>query len=417
MRKTLVILALGLGAIWVSRSATILQIWGVPPAMSPGVSTVQSTTTAAIWVAFSLTPRVNHTVGAFHFMVSAVAGTLGAGDVDVEIYSDNGVGKPNAALGGGCSTTTVTTTPTGALFVAATGLSCALTAGTQYFFVVKNLNGTPASNNFGIRGGSSGSAVPPGGSPAAQAIGTGMMLTTTNSGTAWSLLSNQLAFWRIDYSDDGSYDGLPITNTTNPDTTNTVYAGRELGSVFTTPLASMKVVGIGMQVGSTTAGNAPTGSARFGIKCGNSGTLTDLGYTASIPQASVATISFVTGWYASPVTLPASSTCRVLLSETTQADASTKNYRITQTTIDNDANSRSVMPFQGTLKMSYCTGTCGTASNWTDTNTAYYAFVLYLDPAGEMPSQGGSGIPTYPIGSLLHWPLFQPPYHAVRAGA
>ncbi len=416
MRKTLAILVLGLGALWVSQSATMMQIWGVPPALVGSSTTIQTLNATANWTALSITPRVNHTVSAFRFMAGAVTGTLGAGDVDVEIYSDNGVGKPNAALGGSCSSTTATVTPTTALFTEITGFSCPLTAGTQYFFVIKNLAAVPASNNFTVRGGAGSSGLPQGASAGAQAIGTGLYLTSTNSGTAWSTVPNQIAFWRVAYSDDSSYDGFPVTQSTAPDTVNVVYSSRELGSVFTSPLASMKVAGIGMQLGSTTAGNAPTGSARFGIWTGTSGTLTSLGYTASIPQASVATITYVVGWYASPVTIPANTTIRVSLGETAQADASTKNYRITQNTIDNDANSRSVMPFQGTLQMSLCTGTCATASNWTQTNTAYYGFVLYLDPSGEFPSQGG-GTVSYPLGAMFHWPLFQPKYQVVRIGA
>jgi hypothetical protein len=50
------------------------------------------------------------------------------------------------------------------------------------------------------------------------------------------------------------------------------------------------------------------------------------------------------------------------------------------------------MPFGGAaLKQTYCTGTCTTASNWTDTAAQYVPFALVLDPAGEfVPAGGGS---------------------------
>src|SRR5262249_23026938 len=150
----------------------------------------------------------------------------------------------------------------------------------------------------------------------------GVYETSTNAGTAWSIYPSQLAYWRVAYSDDGSYDGFPLTGVTAPDTTNTIYGAREVGSMFTSPLASMKIAGIGMQVSATTSSNVPTGAARFCMWTGTSGTLTSLGCTTSTPPANLATPTYTIGWFSNPPTIAANTNTRVTLSETTNSDAS-----------------------------------------------------------------------------------------------
>lgn len=402
--RTLRILLLSAAVGYIAYSASsITQIWAVPPIFAAGSVTIQTLSASTNWTAIALLPRANHTLSAVRVMVGAVSGTLNAGDLDLEVYTDNGSGKPSAPLGGGCASTTVTTLPTGALFVEWTGLSCPLTRGTPYYLVVKNLNGSPASNNFSLRGGAGNTAHPNAGT-VGQTVGGNVYLTTTNSGTAWTLVSNQLPFYRVAYSDDSSYSGFPITQIIGSDPTNLIYAGREFGSAFTSPAVALKAAGIGMNVVSTSGSYTPTGSLHFGLWAGSAGTLSNLGYTNGIAPSSTATVSFVVAWFASPVTIPANTTIRVVAGEETNADASNRNYKLGLVTIDNDVNSRATMPFHGTLQATYCTGICSTAGNWTQANTGYYGFVLYLDPDGEFSAPSGSSVSSHPIVGRLSFP-------------
>jgi len=384
-------------------ASSVLQLWSVPPIIASGDGTIQTLSAAANWTAIGLTPLSDHTLSAVKVMVGGVTGTLAAGNLSLEVYSDTGAGKPYAALGGSCSTITVTAVPTGPLFTEFTGLSCALTRATQYWMVIKNMNGTPASNNFSIRAGAS-STGGPNNLNDTQTMGNNMYAVSTTSGSAWTLSPSKVPMFRVAYSDDSSYFGFPVTHIANPDSTNPVYGTREVGSAFTSPPVIVNVRGVAMSVKSN---GTPTANMRFNVWVGNSGTLTSCGYTNSIaPSYSASAQSTINGYFSTPCAIPANSTIRVVLGEDTNSDASTKNYQIIQLTIDNDANSRATMPFQGSLKMTLCTSNCGTASNWTDTNTAYYPFLLLTETAGEFsaPSAPASAPRSYPIIGQLHQP-------------
>lgn len=93
------------------------------------------------------------TLSKLKIFVSAVGGTLAATDmsfdlVDFAAGAISSTTTPNAAIE---TRTSVTTTPTGAAWVEATGFTTALTAGKKYGVVIKNANASPGTNNFTVR--------------------------------------------------------------------------------------------------------------------------------------------------------------------------------------------------------------------------------------------------------------------------
>jgi hypothetical protein len=283
------------------------------------------------------------------------------------------------------ATATVTTTPTGALWVEWTGLTKSLTGGTQYRGILRNMNAVPASNyaafqtlaqyTWPVAIGLSGSATIANGWSVVWSADAG---ATWGSGPGFSAI-------RLEYA--GSlFEGIPIQNIAI-ETTNMVYAAREVGDVFTTPAnAIWNVRGACMWM--TTKAGTPTGNAQVRLYDG----VTLLATTVSTWPAGAAANGWYCGYFSANQVVAGGSTLRVVLSETTQSDTSSNAYRVHQYTIENTAGSLALMPFAGTLQMTYTTDSTASPVVFTETATKIVPFALLLNTDGEFAATSGGGV-------------------------
>ncbi len=336
----------------------------IPPRGGSGIANT-SINAAATWMAFSFVPDANRTVTACNFVFRALTGTLAATDVSCTIYSDTGSAAPNAAIS--AATTTVTPALTAGnlgLLVSFTGISQAVTAGTMYWAVLKNLNATPASNFPNWRYALNGSV--------SRLNRDFIVSTSVNSGGAWTAQSFGVGCQRIDYL-DGTSDGAPFLQVSFPATGIEVYDTRELGSLFTLPPNVAPLVR-GIAIAQLKAGT-PAGSMRFRLYQDT----TLLGTTATIPVGRVTNV--IAGgdalklWFATPISVPAGATVRLTVSTTTGGDAS-NYYAPVLSQISNDATSKALLPFQagGGIVSTYFNG-----STWAQDSTLIPQMALVLD--------------------------------------
>lgn len=341
-------------------------------------SNQQNLNAAATYWATSFICDRSEQVSKIKVYVSSVTGTVGSSDLRCDIYSDSG-GAPSSSL---ANTSTVTAAPTGAQWVEFTGFSYTLTEGTQYWIVVRNLNATPASNYPTLR-----TIV-----NYANTYGTSGLSTwgfsrkvSTDSGATWATVTQASFAARIEFN-NGTFFGFPVESvaSTTAASGERVYASRELGVKFTTPAnASLKVIGVAMRVGKT---GSPTGDCRFRIYQDT----TLVATTGVVPLGNITSgVLMYPLYFTSTQSLSASTSYRVVISETTNSDASTNYYYTTKMTWENNANSLNLKPMNGTLQRTYYDG-----SSWTDTSTEVCEFMLILDPSGEFASTG-SGATNY----------------------
>jgi hypothetical protein len=347
MKRIILLFPILMMLVWAVLLATEFRLSitiGTPFIAGTAAANQSATTNAATnWVGITHTFATSQTVNKIFVMVDSVTGTLNAGDLSIDIFTDTN-SLPSASAGAGCNSTTVTTVPTGALFVEWTGLTCAVSAA-PYHLVIKNLNGTPAANFFTIRYSAAESGYPSVYSSGnTTSFSPGRLLTSTNSGSAWTTTTNSasIAYYRVE-SSGGIFSGVPV-NSQGGDASNIVYSAREVGSVATSPSAGLKVHGIWLPIFKS---GTPTGNARAAIYTGSSGTLTNLGYTNLVlaPGALSTANRPQNLRYNSPVTVPANSTFRVVLAESAQSDTSSNSYRTQRVTLHNEANSLALMPF------------------------------------------------------------------------
>ena len=336
-----------------------------------------NTSAAASWWALSFVADSARTLSTARLYVSNVTGTLGASDVTCDLYDSTGTGgAPGSSIETGKLPSAAITA---AGWYSFTGFTTALTAGQQYWLVVKNVNGTPASNFPQMRMIDSlvnGTLL--GSSLNRQQWANG---TSTNSGTTWSLGSTGNTL-RVGYA-DGSFDGLCANAVAAAGVGDGVYSARESGVKFTTPPNGvLKVLGLAMFVSAETG--TPTGSPRLGLWSGASPSL--LAYTNTIPATAVGGSQWLYSYFSSVQTLQPGTAVRVTLGETTQSDASTNRYNNREFIWDSDSNSLALLPWEGTCVKTYFDGT-----NWTDTSGSIFAHALLLDTSGEFgPGTGGS---------------------------
>jgi hypothetical protein len=317
---------------------------------------------AANRFALSFVPEATKTLSKVTIYLSGVTGTLGANDLVADLFSDS-ASNPGTSIE---SRNTVTTTPTGAGRCEWTGFTSSITAGTKYWFVVKNVNATPATNYATCRyfydyvgpydmAGSSGWGW--------------SKKESTNGGTSWTNTYYMGIILRLEYS-DGTFEGFPIDSITDTDTSaQTVYSSRESGNRLITPNIILNVKGLSFFVGT---GGTPTGDLRYRIYNGTN----LLGTTNSIPEANIADGS--TMWrpatFASNIIIPPLSDIRVVMSETSNSDASSNRYYSYKYVMENNANTLNLKPFMGSLQRTYFDG-----SSWVETNTDMIMFIFILD--------------------------------------
>jgi hypothetical protein len=272
-----------------------------------------------------------------------------------DIYNDTS-GLPGTSQ---ANTETITAVPTNLPnMVEFTGLSYAMTDGVPIWFVLKNVQGTPASNYFSpmFSGGS-------GAGPLTQAAWN-PIYASTNSGSTWVAGSYQSIMppMRLQFS-DGSYDGIPYTAVGN-DTSHGAYGGtNEVGLAFTSPANGyLQISGAWMEITST---GTPAGNVSYKLyNAVNSSSPTLLGQTNAYAYGSQSELF-------TPLYFPASSPDLIVppltplyLTIACSGGSSGNMYEIMTMSWLSDTNSQALKPFNGTLEEVYLA-----SSTWTKVAT------------------------------------------------
>lgn len=336
----------------------------LPQAAQSGAQTLQLNA-AGTWLALSFVASESKTLSAVEIRTASVAGTLGANDLTCDIYSDvNGI--PSVSL---ASSNTLAVPAAVGVTAQFTGFALALTAGTQYWAVFKNVNGTPAANNvtwrFGLQGTNGAMA------PTASNLWGWNKVHTTNSGGAWATGRAADVFGlRLDFS-DGTAAGEPVNSANLTASANGVFGSRELGVTFTNPgNAVWNVRGIGMYVGKV---GAPPGNVRFRLYQDT----TLLATSTVIPPGNIVSgfVLYVFAYFGAAVPIRPGATVRAVIGTDGAGDAA-NYFNTTEYNIANDPVAEALFPFS--LHKSFFDG-----SAWTDTVTVVTPVALLLDSNGE----------------------------------
>jgi len=307
----------------------------------------------------------------FREYLGAATGTLIASDITADLYSaDTATGKPSSSIEGPKSCDSA---PSAAGYYQWSGFTTTLTAGVQYYIVLKNVNATPASNYVGayvIRENAISSFN-------GTASTSGMnRYTSPDGGSTWVTGYSGIACPRFGFA--GSlYRGLPIYDLVSGGIPLGVYSTRECGAKFTSPANAIpRAIGLWMRTNVITG--TPTGSPRLGLRVGSDAAV----YTDPISTASFGANEIVSAFLSTAKAIPASSVCRVSLAETTNSDASGNRFNVTKYLVENDATSKSLLPFGGFVQ-TYFDG-----SSWTDTDTETVSCGIIIDDGGEFSAYG-----------------------------
>lgn len=333
--------------------------------------------------AFSFIPDATKTINLVRIRIHSIVGSLAATDVSLEIQADDGSGHPSGTSLG--STTTVSPALAALTWSEFSGLSVSLTGGRQYWAVIKNNNGTPASNYPQIRAPQANlqSLMSLGG------VGTNVyswgISTTADGGTTWSHSSQSGGVFRIGYS-DGSYDGIPIQSA-GADTTNKIYSTNYNGLKLTLPgtsSLSYNIVGLAMIITKT---GSPAGSVVLNLY--NNTTL--LASTLSLSVSGQTTGNWVWGYFSATQSVAGGTVLRIVASDSA-ADSSSAAYEVYQVVWDSDASSTPLIPLGGNIVQTYYNG-----SSWADgvsvsggSATTIVPALLILDPDTPVVAGGAS---------------------------
>jgi hypothetical protein len=321
-----------------------------------------------------LAPKTG-TIDEFCTRIPAKSGTLASTAALVSMYGSV-AGVPNGALDTG------TMDPNSVGFKCTTGLSQAVTVGTQYWFDITNTQASPGSNNFEVVTGPAGVVAGNGMATVGASVGIGpQSMRSTNNGSTWSAGAGQRAGaapYRVHYS-TGEYFGFPAILGENPglptNAADRIYSAREVGNKFTTPAGiAPRVKCVGFEVADT---GTPTGNLRFRLYTGTTLTATTdelAGSGSNITAATEVVLCF-----SSVQALAASTTYRVVIAESTQSDTSSNAFTPHRVDFDSNAASLALKPMWGTAEKTICSSSCN-GGTWTDTSTSYYhGMNLYLD--------------------------------------
>jgi hypothetical protein len=340
--------------------------------------------------AISFSSYTARTLSEVQLVNNAVGGTLAPGEIVMEIYNTNlSTGKPGTLLYSSTTTSpsSISGAPGSTFTWSAFTPTPTIAAFTLYWAIVKNVNTVPTTNYPTFRMGASTSNYPflLTGSPGAQP---GTILQSDNAGASW-VYSNAIPFFRVKYTDNSIY-GWPYTNVyTESNAARGAYSTNEAGTEVVTPAYAIKVRGVCMNSARV---NAPTNPLKYGLYTGSSGNLTLLGTTSDIPSLAlpVGAISASTcGFLANSVIVPASSILKVVM-RTTGSDTSSTAYRPAVFTFPSDASNKSMLPFNGSIRSTFCAASCTLAASWSFDAGQYAPFVLILEPGDEI-SGGNTG--------------------------
>ncbi len=354
-----------------------------------GVVSLREVSSSTRLIAFGYLAPESKTLTNIRICVADVTGPPATTDAHIDVYASTaGTGVPN--LGGGAlASATVDASTNGCK--TSTAISLAVTAGTQYWFVISNANVVPLSFYFSVRvlpaqgAGLGGSGL----SPVDVPMGA-FTQESSNGGTTWTALQrNNSALYRLTFS-DASFLGAPMISMAQGgvpvDSADRVYSTREVGNKFITPGgADLNMNCISF---SAAAIGTPTGSLRYRLYQGT--TLIPSNFLlVTKPLSSSTTVTLCD---TTVHTLTAATTYRIAMGETAQSDADTDSYGPTRFDWDSDADSLSLKPFNGTISKTVCTGSCDGGS-WTDTSTSFYQMQILLKSgdefAGATPGAGG----------------------------
>ena len=345
------------------------QLLGFTPPTPSNAASSLILNAANTWCALSFVLAESKTLSKVKLYTTSVTGTLGSTDLTCDIYSDVS-GSPGTSVE---SRNTVTATPTGALWVEFTGFTTALTAGTRYWLVFKNVNATPTTNYLTYQWGSSdtspfllGSISPSWGWTKKH---------TTDAAATWISAQGNVSGLRLEFS-DVSFNGLPVQALGY--STDYIYSTRELGVLLTLPSnAKLNVRGMALFLNKI---GAPAGNLRYRLYDGT----TLLATSDAVNIANVETgARWTPAYFSTTQTLNAGLSLRASAGITTGGDAS--NYiRCYGYTVENNADSKALLPWGA--QRTYYNGT-----SWVETDTGILPFALILDTDGEFTATGGGG--------------------------
>lgn len=354
---------------------TIAPELGYIPTGTPNSTTV-NINTANLRHAMSFIAKETKVIQAMHEF--SITGTLAASEFKCELQSDNAGSPDNTPL----ETVNCDQTPSGIQRYTHTFSTNTLVVGRQYWMVYKNTNASPGTNfpvaRYGAASGASFHGVTDAAIPWSKKA-------SSDASTWASGAANNVTGLRVKFT-SGMYDGFPFVVIATGAVGDGIYSGRKVGSIFTTPNdIILRVIGIALMLGAKTG--TPTGTLHFELLQGTS--VLSGGTTADITTTSPTT-SVYRAYFAAAIALLPGTSHRMVAAESTQSDASTNRYNARVYTLFNDADSKALMPFAGTMQKTYFDG-----SSWTQTDTDIIPCALILDPAdpfdyighrGRMPS-------------------------------
>lgn len=350
------------------------QIWVGPASHAiqypSTTSYVLNSANAWLGIAF-LAPPGGATLNKVLAYASAVAGTLTG--LECHIFSDSN-GVPGTSL---ASTSTVTALPTGAAWVEFTGLSYALTGGAQYWIVLKNTTGTPASNypTFLVCSDATGHY---------SSVGPTKSVQTLDAGTAWATsVRYRTGSLRLEYSD--GFSGMPLSGSSSGSASYAIYSNREDGALFTTP-ANGQFVLAGV-CGNVRIVGSPGSGVQFRLYKGT--TLIDTSKVVLVGniQSTVQTMALFT---ASRV-LDQSSQYRITCRHSGAAGDASNYYSLGYATCHDNADSRACL-WLGEWQRTYTTDATGAPPSFAETNTHVPWMSMLLDSdSGNITAAGGGG--------------------------
>lgn len=301
---------------------------------------------AATWLALCIRLDVTKTLSSVRFFLKTLTGAVTTANFTCACQTDTS-GAPSGTAASGGTAVGATTTLASSTWIQWDGFSTSLTAGTPFWVVLKNLQGTPASNYPTMRGvypvshmsmGSGWSSNPHYGS---------IVLQSTNSGSTWPNAGYAFAGYQLIFSDGTSF-GMPFSDFSTPN--EYVYrsggVSREWGFKFTSP-ANAAIAIKGASLDCFNVGGAVAGPYAFRLYTGSSPTTCVLAaQTIGVPSKSLTAHQPIMDYFASPVVVQPGTVCRMVLADTSNTGA-TGNMYMYQFTAD-PLISASLLPFNGT---------------------------------------------------------------------
>lgn len=353
---------------------------GWVPGMA-GSSSINLNSANNLWAQSFILPLTGKTLSKVQFYVNSVTGTLGASSVVAGLYSSNG--SPNTLIE---SRNTVTTTPTGATYCEVTGFTgtSALTAGTVYWIVISNADGTPASNYWQMIYQAGGGNLTPWWTGTGVGVNNLLTKTSTNAGSTWGSSVSNTCHIRLEFS-DGSFWGFPVGGWNIAGASSRAYSTFELGAKITCQ-ATGYIDGFMTAVGRTL--NAQAGKCYGRIRINNGSPTQSDNYVTS---TQITGNHFVTFYFSTPQLITAGDTLYFTIRDDNAETSSLYSYGGTYCTVANNAASQALMPFNGTLKHITTNDNTANPVVWTEVNSGYAITPLVLLYNNDTPFVGGGG--------------------------